>query len=65
MGKKGVGQKGKSVVDRRMKKDKRSHGAGKPGRKGKPAGGSKNMRGKSSSSQGKRRGGKQGKGRAM
>jgi hypothetical protein len=53
------------MVDRRMKKDKRSHGAGKPGRKGKPSGGKTNTRGKSSS-QGKKRGGKQGKsGRPM
>ncbi|KAI5056953.1 hypothetical protein GOP47_0028771 [Adiantum capillus-veneris] len=40
------GRRGKTIVDRRMKKDKRSHGSGKPGRKGKPAPARKQGKGK-------------------
>lgn len=74
--KKGMGgnaRKGKISVDRRMKKDKRSHGMGKPGRKGKQV--SKNsQRGKSSKQGGPRgkgsnkggpRGSRPGKGKAF
>lgn len=63
--KKGMGtnvRKGKTIVDRRMKKDKRSHGAGKPGKKGMHASSKKQKKGKTSN-QGKQRGSKQGKGK--
>eukprot|EP00250_Pteridium_aquilinum_P005462 c1554_g1_i1 orf=81-2570(+) len=55
------GRKGKTIVDRRMKKDKRSHGAGKPGRKGKPAPAKKQR----TSNQGKQKGNKQGKAKSF
>ncbi|KAH7284979.1 hypothetical protein KP509_33G005200 [Ceratopteris richardii] len=48
--KKGIGtgsRKGRIVVDRRMKKDKRAHGSGKPGRKGKPVPANKQRKGRS------------------
>lgn len=58
------GRKGKTIVDRRMKKDKRSHGAGKPGRKGKPNPAKKQSKGKTIN-HGKQKANKQGKGKSF
>ncbi|KAG0470836.1 hypothetical protein HPP92_017536 [Vanilla planifolia] len=63
--KKGVqvkGGKGKVLVDRRMKKDSRVHGMGRPGRKGRPANKGKGGKPKGKGMKGKPSGKKAGKG---
>ncbi|MCO5597977.1 hypothetical protein L7F22_052066 [Adiantum nelumboides] len=54
------GRRGKTIVDRRMKKDKRSHGAGKPVRRGKSTPARKQGKGKNFN-HGKQRGDKRSK----